>query len=87
MEAINALAAELGCSPADLKCLAVGVAEAMKKDDAVDAFFKHPEMQVALCEAYVAAQLKKFDAFVVTYMKNKEAREAFQIRVLQLLGE
>jgi hypothetical protein len=87
MEAINKLAAELGCSPIDLKSLAVRVADSMRKDKVADTFIANPEFQVSLCEAYVADQLKKYERFLTTYLAFPAARLAFQGKVLELMGE
>lgn len=74
---IAQLAKEMNCSYADMQCLAVGVAQSIKADKAADVFINTPEMQIDLCHAYVASEVRKFDCFVSEWLSNPTFKSEF----------
>lgn len=85
--AVIELAQQLGCSPADVLCLARGAANDMKKDGVADFFLANPDSRVELAQAYVQPQVRKFDQFHTIYHGNSEATNVFRMRVYHLLKE
>lgn len=67
MTQIQELALECGCSVADMKAMAFGVANEIEAMRSTDYFIEHPEMRVELCVIGLEEFSKKFDHFAAAY--------------------
>ncbi len=82
-ENIKKLAKEMNVSVHDLKCLAQGVVNSIKKDGIEETFLNETEEnKEKISTAYAIHETKKFSKFVTTYITNEEARDTFRKQVL-----
>ena len=82
---IATLAAELGVSAADLRCLAQSAANSIEQDKAAAAFISaDAETQAQIALAYGEHAVKKFQSFVAIHRTTTGARQAFSNAVLAL---
>jgi hypothetical protein len=83
---IKELSESMNVSVADLMCMAKSVANSIEQDKAKDAFIAmNEDVRVETTLAYSQHAVRKINKFTSTYLTNKEAKEAFQQSVLNLM--
>ena len=83
---IEDLAAQMGVSAADVRCLAQSVANSIEQDKAAGAYVAmDEEMQAEFALAYVPHAVRKFEQFRVAYQTR--GRSVFSAHVISLCAD
>ena len=82
------LAKQMGVTPRDIESLLDMVANSIEQDGARDIMkLMTEEERVDFVNAYIQAEVKKFNDFCVTLLTNTEKRSAFDLYLLNQLRD
>ncbi len=87
-DSVESMAKAMGVTPSDVSSLVKMVADSLVKDGMKDIFIGMNESERAnTIEAYVAAEVKKFNNFCLSLLTNTEKKSAFDLYLFSRLKE
>ena len=85
---VEVVAKQIGVTENDVERLMTMVCSAIEQDNAADALLNLSNTErVEFINAYIQSEVKKFSEFCVTLLTNTEKRHAFDLYLLNQLGE
>ena len=84
---IAEFAKQVGIHPADIRCAAVGVCNALTRMKSVRHFIGHEERRELLCSLAMEEHVKKFEQFVCAHKSRKGMRDAVAQFVLAEIAD